>query len=142
VIPAVRLAPRGVAVLQTHVEPRLLRLDVLQQLVLAWDETCPVSTGGGTRRVRLVREEGRGVSSQYRREGGGGGANQRRDARALVHHLEPRAVRVEVRDPCAWHLDHVVHRLEDAPGLKLLLKLLVSGGVRVRRQHGARHGTW
>jgi hypothetical protein len=28
---------------------------------------------GGTRRVRLVREEGRGVSSQYGREGGGGG---------------------------------------------------------------------
>jgi hypothetical protein len=27
---------------------------------------------GGTRRVRLVREEGRGVSSQYGREGGGG----------------------------------------------------------------------
>ena len=31
---------------------------------------CPVSTGGGTRRVRLVREEGRDVSSQYGREGG------------------------------------------------------------------------
>ena len=28
---------------------------------------------GGMRRVRLVREEGRGVSSQYGREGGGGG---------------------------------------------------------------------
>ena len=26
--------------------------------------TCPISTGGGTRRVRLVREEGRDVSSQ------------------------------------------------------------------------------
>jgi len=35
-------------------------------------ETCPVSTGEGTRRVQLVREEGRGVSSQYGREGGGG----------------------------------------------------------------------
>jgi len=32
--------------------------------------TCPVSTGGGTRRVRLVREEGRVVYSQYGREGG------------------------------------------------------------------------
>ena len=30
-----------------------------------------LSTGGGTRRVRLVREEGRGVSSQYGREKGG-----------------------------------------------------------------------
>ena len=32
-------------------------------------------TGGGTRRVRLVREEGRDVSGQYGREGewGGGG---------------------------------------------------------------------
>jgi hypothetical protein len=30
-------------------------------------------TAGGTRRVRLVREEGRGVSSQYGREGGGWG---------------------------------------------------------------------
>ena len=29
----------------------------------AWrDEACPVSTGGGTRRVRLVRGKGRGVS--------------------------------------------------------------------------------
>jgi len=36
------------------------------------DETCPVSTGGGTRRVRSVREEGRGVSTQYGREGEGG----------------------------------------------------------------------
>ena len=35
--------------------------------------TCPVSTGGGTRRVRLVREEGRGVSSQYGRWEGGVG---------------------------------------------------------------------
>ena len=26
------------------------------------DKACPVSTGGGTRRVRLVREEGQGVS--------------------------------------------------------------------------------
>ena len=26
-------------------------------------ETCPVSTGGGTRRVQLVREEGRDVSN-------------------------------------------------------------------------------
>ena len=31
-----------------------------------------IPTGGGTRRVRLVREKGRGVSSQYGREGGGG----------------------------------------------------------------------
>jgi len=30
------------------------------------DETCPVSTGGGTRRVRLVREEGRDVGSEFR----------------------------------------------------------------------------
>ena len=37
-------------------------------------ETCPVSTGEGTRRVQLVREEGRGVSSQYGRQGGGGWA--------------------------------------------------------------------
>jgi hypothetical protein len=37
----------------------------------SWDEACPVSTGGGTRRVQSVREEGRGVSSQYGREGGG-----------------------------------------------------------------------
>ena len=29
------------------------------------DEACPVSTGGGTRRVRSVRGEGRGVSGQY-----------------------------------------------------------------------------
>jgi hypothetical protein len=39
--------------------------------------SCPVSTEGGTRRVRLVRKEGRGVSTEYGREegeGGGGGA--------------------------------------------------------------------
>jgi len=35
------------------------------------NEACPVSTGGGTRRVQSVREEGRDVSSQYGREGGG-----------------------------------------------------------------------
>jgi len=49
--------------------------------------SCPVSTGGGTRRVRLVREEGRGVSSQYGREEGGGVAVQRwrrRHAQGLV----------------------------------------------------------
>jgi len=27
------------------------------------DEACPISTGGGTRRVQLVRGEGRGVSN-------------------------------------------------------------------------------
>jgi hypothetical protein len=48
------------------------------------NETCPVSTGGGTRLVRLVREEGRGVSSQYGREEGGGmpGAARRRGSPA------------------------------------------------------------
>ena len=30
-----------------------------------WDEACPISTGGGTRRVRSVRGVGRGVSDQY-----------------------------------------------------------------------------
>ena len=35
------------------------------------DAACPISTGGGTRRVRLVRGVGRGVSDQY---GGRGGA--------------------------------------------------------------------
>jgi len=39
------------------------------------DETCPVSMGGGTRRVRLVWEEGRDVSGQYGREGDGGGGS-------------------------------------------------------------------
>ena len=38
-----------------------------------------VSTGRGTRRVRLVREEGRGVSSQYGREGEGEGGCLWRD---------------------------------------------------------------
>jgi hypothetical protein len=33
------------------------------------DAACPISTGRGTRRVRLVRGEGRGVSDSY--EGGG-----------------------------------------------------------------------
>ena len=41
-------------------------------------ETCPVSTGRGTRRVQLVRGEGRDVSSQYGREGGGGAELLRR----------------------------------------------------------------
>jgi len=40
--------------------------------------TCPVSTGGGvTRRVRLVRREGRDVSTLYGREGRGGGKRAR-----------------------------------------------------------------
>ena len=37
-------------------------------------QTCPVSTGRRTRRVQLVRGEGRDVSSQYRKWGGGGTA--------------------------------------------------------------------
>jgi len=47
-------------------------------------ETCPISTGGGTRRVRLVREEGRDVSSQYGREGGGTLCGERSARRAKV----------------------------------------------------------
>jgi len=35
----------------------------------AWEPACPISTGRGTRRVRLVRGEGRAVSIWY--EGGG-----------------------------------------------------------------------
>ena len=37
------------------------------------DETCPVSTGGGTRRVRLVREGGTRRVRLVREGGGGGG---------------------------------------------------------------------
>jgi len=50
-------------------------------------ETCPLSTGGRTRRVRLVRGEGRDVSSQYGGRGsagageGGGGGESGRGAR-------------------------------------------------------------
>ena len=49
--------------------------------------TCPLSTGGRTRRVRLVRGEGRDVSSQYGGRGsagageGGGGGESGRGAR-------------------------------------------------------------
>ena len=39
---------------------------------------CPVSTGRRTRRVQLVRGEGRDVSSQYRKGVGGGHAPPRR----------------------------------------------------------------
>ena len=42
--------------LRERAPQRILGLRLLRR------ETCPVSTGGGTRRVRLVREEGRGVS--------------------------------------------------------------------------------
>jgi len=42
------------------------------------DAACPISTGSGTRRVRLVRGEGRGVSTQYEEGGGGGPASPRR----------------------------------------------------------------
>jgi hypothetical protein len=38
---------------------------LLKELHGRRDETCAVSTGGGTRRVQSVREEGRDVSSQY-----------------------------------------------------------------------------
>ena len=57
-------------------------------LLVVAGETCPVSTGEGTSRVRLVREEGRDVSSQYGREGGGRGGGAfcllARDRRALL----------------------------------------------------------
>ena len=44
-------------------------------------ETCPISTGGKTRRVQLVRDEGRDVSSYRRGRGGGGGARRARSGR-------------------------------------------------------------
>ena len=43
---------------------------------------CPISTGGGTRRVRLVRGEGRGVSEQYRGGGPGRGRSRRSSSAA------------------------------------------------------------
>ena len=49
---------------------------------------CPISTGRGTRRVRLVWGEGRGVSSSY--QGGGGGAGAR-SVRAPVRVVKRRA---------------------------------------------------
>jgi hypothetical protein len=59
------------------------------------NETCPVSTGGGTRRVRLVRKEGRGVSSQYGKPACLSSGASRRDARS------PRNPR-GARGSCAW----------------------------------------
>jgi hypothetical protein len=44
-------------------QPRLLLLRRRQAARGAIRETRPVSTGGGTRRVQLVREEGRDASS-------------------------------------------------------------------------------
>jgi hypothetical protein len=46
------------------------RIDAAGEVWGGGDAACPISTGGGTRRVQLVRGEGRGVSTQY--EGGGG----------------------------------------------------------------------
>jgi hypothetical protein len=40
-----------------------VRIDQVMTPHLGRDETCPVSTGGGTRRVQSVRGEGRDVSS-------------------------------------------------------------------------------
>ena len=64
-------------------------------------------TGGGTRRVRLVREKGRGVSSQYGREGGGAGrapgqrAGGRPSPRARTRGPRaPRAAPRRARTPC------------------------------------------
>ena len=39
-----------------------VRLAPRRPLLHLGDAACPISTGGGTRRVRLVRGEGRGVS--------------------------------------------------------------------------------
>ena len=47
------------------------------------DAACPISTGGGNRRVRLVRGVGRGVSDQY----GGRGGGERGVQAALSHWL-------------------------------------------------------
>jgi hypothetical protein len=60
-------------------------------------ETCPVSTEGGTRRVRLVRKEGRDVSSQYGRGGRGGGGSGR-GARCLHVSERPALKRDRPRD--------------------------------------------
>ena len=56
--------------------------------------TCPISPEGWTRRVRLVRKEGRDVSTLYGREGrGGGGAWDEAEEAvvAVVRELDQRA---------------------------------------------------
>jgi hypothetical protein len=56
-------------------------------------ETCPVSTEGWTRRVQLVRRDGRDVFTLYGREGGGVAQRkraQRKRARARPDHRQSR----------------------------------------------------
>ena len=79
-----------------------------------WDAACPISTGGGTRRVRSVRGVGRGVSDQYGGRGGGGGTARlaqrhvRRAGRQVhraggprgVARREPRRVRASANTAC------------------------------------------
>ena len=51
------------------------------------DAACPISTGRGTRRVQLVRDEGRGVSTEYEEGGGGGtGLRKRTLSHPIAHH--------------------------------------------------------
>jgi len=70
------------------------------------DAACPISTGGGTRRVRLVRGVGRGVSDQY---GGQGGAGARSEA------PRPEPCKDSKRDPLsAVHRPAQPDALDDA----------------------------
>ena len=65
-----RLRPRGGG--------RLRILLTCAHLARPRHETCPISTEGWTRRVQLVRRDGRDVSTLYRREGGGAAWRRRR----------------------------------------------------------------
>ena len=70
------------------------------------DEACPFSTGGGTRRVRLVREAG----------GRGGGFNGERRIRSTATTRTPHN---EAKSDCAWHLgvlDEVAQQRERGDG--------------------------
>jgi hypothetical protein len=86
------------------------------------EAACPFSTGRGTRRVRSVRGEGRGVSVQYegrgtrrvRSEGGGEGRlEEAQDAQEKV-------VEVECIAPCELRLILSKH-LPDLPELERLV---------------------
>ena len=105
--------------LQRHLRPRVPRLQPYRL------RACPVSTGGGTRRVRLVREGGG--------EGGGGGARAAPPAVASARPHAPAPARREARGGARLRSFDSRARLGEGA-------CLVPRGLQLRAPHGRLRG--
>ena len=102
------------------------------QLVRGMDEACPVSTGGGTRRVHLVREGGGGGGAEGPALRAIGCAARTPAQRARRQLTDPHAARRQLTDP------HAARRQLTDPHAARYGPRAVLGSVRMRRGAGER----